>query len=186
MSGTGGTGPGFDEELRAALVSFADGPAAPVVDAAAIERTVGRRRVRRGLLGGASVAGVAVLATTGFFALRPESAPSPAALPPTGSWCVPMPTAGPAAEGSAEATPAPAAGAGPHLGVVLPDLQGMTVDRAGEVLRGLGLHCSVVWHTDWKAPAGQVLNTAPRGGRGPVEPDSTVLVFASRGKPGGR
>ncbi|MFJ5880339.1 PASTA domain-containing protein [Kitasatospora cineracea] len=186
MSGTGGTEPGFDEELRAALVAFADGPAVPVVDAAAIERTVGRGRVRRGLLGGASVAGVAVLAVTGFFALRPGPAPlSPAAVP-TGGVCVPAPTAAGSPEAGGSADPTPGAVARPDSGVVLPELQGLTLDQADGLLRGLGLRCTVVWHTDWRVPAGQVMGSDPRSDRGPVAPDSTVQLFVSRGKPGGQ
>ncbi|MFI1522913.1 PASTA domain-containing protein [Kitasatospora cineracea] len=190
MSGTSSMDPGFDEELRAALVAFADGPVAPVVDTGAIERAVGRSRVRRGVLGGASVAGAAVLAVAGFLALRPGAEPS---LPPAAAAsaangvCTPEPTSGaPETGGSADATPGTGATAGVAPGVVVPDLRGLTLDQAGQLLRGLGLRCTVVWHTDWKVPAGQVIGGAPQGGPGPVAPDSTVLLFASRGKPGGQ
>ncbi|MFB6888927.1 PASTA domain-containing protein [Kitasatospora sp. NPDC056327] len=181
--------PGLEAELRAAVASFADGPTAPVVDAAAIERAVSRSRTRRAVLGTAAACCVLVCATAGFFALRPVP-PAPGASPslssPANGACTPLATGTPRS-GSADATPAQqqeqeqTAGAG----IALPDLAGMPVEQAGSLLRGLGLSCTIMRHTDWNAPAGQVISSHPRGGAEPVAPGSSVLLLVSTGKPGG-
>nr|BEK63597.1 hypothetical protein KPHV_08240 [Kitasatospora purpeofusca] len=181
--------PGLEAELRAAVASFADGPTAPVVDAAAIERAVGRSRTRRALLGTAAACCVLACATVGFFALKPvPSAPgaSPSLSPAANGACTPLATGTPRS-GSADATPTQeqeqeqTAGAG----IALPDLAGMPVEQAGSLLRGLGLSCTIMRHTDWNAPAGQVISSQPRGGAQPVAPGSSVLLLVSTGKPGG-
>ncbi|MFF0747316.1 PASTA domain-containing protein [Streptomyces sp. NPDC004111] len=181
--------PDLEAELRAAVASFSDGPRAPVVDAAAIERAVSRSRTRRALLGTAAACCVLACATVGFFALKPvPPAPgaSPSLSPPANGACTPLATGTPKS-GSADPTPTQeqeqerTAGAG----IALPDLAGMPVEQAGSLLRGLGLSCTIMRHTDWNAPAGQVISSQPRGGAQPVAPGSSVLLLVSTGKPGG-
>ncbi|GAA2999169.1 hypothetical protein JCM13580A_34030 [Streptomyces drozdowiczii] len=180
--------PGLEAELRAAVASFADGPTAPVVDAAAIERVVSRSRTRRALLGTAAACCVLACATVGFFALKPAppaSGASPSLSSPANGECTPLATGTPKS-GSADATPTQeqeqeqTAGAA----IALPDLAGMPVEEAGSLLRGLGLGCTIMRHTDWNAPAGQVISSDPRGGAEPVAPGSSVLLLVSTGKPG--
>ncbi|WP_406110643.1 PASTA domain-containing protein [Kitasatospora purpeofusca] len=178
--------PGLEAELRAAVASFADGPTAPVVDAAAIERVVSRSRTRRAFLGTAAACCVLACATVGFFALKPvPSAPgaSPSLSSPANGACTPLATGTPKS-GSADATPTQEPEQTAGAGIALPDLAGMPVGQAGSLLRGLGLSCTIMWHTDWNAPAGQVISSAPRGGAEPVAPGSSVLLLVSTGKPG--
>ncbi|MEV7599245.1 PASTA domain-containing protein [Kitasatospora sp. NPDC089797] len=175
--------PGLEAELRAAMVSFVDGPTAPVVDAAAIERVVSRSRTRRALLGTAAACCVLACATVGFFALKPVPlAPgaSPSLSSPANGACTPLATGTPKS-GGADATPTRVQTAG--AGIALPDLAGMPVEQAESLLRGLGLSCTIMRHTDWNAPAGQVISSAPRGGAEPVAPGSSVLLLVSTGKP---
>ncbi|MER5863246.1 PASTA domain-containing protein [Kitasatospora sp. NPDC002040] len=177
--------PGLEAELRAALTSFADGPTAPVVEAAAIERSVSRSRTRRMILGTAVTCCAMACATVGFVALKPVApAPgaSPALSPPVSAACAPLATGTPQS-GSANATPAQERTAG--AGITLPDLTGMPAEQAERLLRGLGLGCTIMRHTDWNTPAGQVMSTHPRGGAEPVAPGSSVLLHVSTGKPGG-
>ncbi|MGX2995503.1 PASTA domain-containing protein [Streptomyces sp. JNUCC 64] len=181
--------PGIEAELRAAVASFADGPTAPVVDAAAIERAVSRSRTRRALLGTAAACCVLAGATVGFFALKPAphapaASPSPSLSPPANGACTPLATGSPRS-GSADPTPAQERERTAGAGIALPDLAGMQVEKAGSLLRGLGLSCTIMRHTDWKAPAGQVISSQPRGGAEPVAPGSSVLLLVSTGKPGG-
>ncbi|MFJ1753284.1 PASTA domain-containing protein [Kitasatospora sp. NPDC088134] len=174
--------PGLEAELRAAVASFADGPTAPVVDAAAIERVVGRSRTRRTVLGTAAVCCVLACATAGFFALKQPSA-SPF-LPAAGNGaCTPLATGAPRS-GGASPTPAQKQEQTPGAGIALPNLAGMPVEQAGSLLRGLGLNCTIMQHTDWNAPAGQVISSDPRGGAQSVAPGSSVLLLVSTGKPG--
>ncbi|RPK67409.1 PASTA domain protein [Streptomyces sp. ADI95-17] len=179
--------PGLEAELRAAVASFADGPTAPVVDAAAIERAVSRSRTRRALLGTAAACCVLACATVGFFALKPVP-PAPGASPslssPANGACTPLATGTPKS-GSADATPTQEQEQTSGAGIALPDLAGMPVEQAGSLLRGLGLSCTIMRHTDWNAPAGQVISSQPRGGAEPVAPGSSVLLLVSTGKPGG-
>ncbi|MCT2545685.1 PASTA domain-containing protein [Streptomyces atratus] len=179
--------PGLEAELRAAVASFADGPTAPVVDAAAIERAVSRSRTRRALLGTAAACCVLACATVGFFALKPVP-PAPGASPslssPANGACTPLATGTPKS-GSADATPTQEQEQTAGAGIALPDLAGMPVEQAGSLLRGLGLSCTIMRHTDWNAPAGQVISSQPRGGAEPVAPGSSVLLLVSTGKPGG-
>nr|WP_202488212.1 PASTA domain-containing protein [Streptomyces sp. SID5473] len=173
--------------MRAAVASFADGPTAPVVDAAAIERAVSRSRTRRALLGTAAACCVLACATVGFFALKPvPPAPgaSPSLSPPANGACTPLATGTPKS-GSADATPTQEQEQTAGAGIALPDLAGMPVEQAGSLLRGLGLSCTIMRHTDWNAPAGQVISSQPRGGAKPVAPGSSVLLLVSTGKPGG-
>ncbi|MFC9491646.1 hypothetical protein ACFTZM_36985, partial [Streptomyces hydrogenans] len=94
-SGPASFEPGLEAELRAAVASFADGPTAPVVDAAAIERAVSRSRTRRALLGTAAACCVLACATVGFFALKPVP-PAPAAPSPLANGaCAPLATGTP-------------------------------------------------------------------------------------------
>ncbi|MFJ8433350.1 PASTA domain-containing protein [Kitasatospora sp. NPDC094019] len=197
--------PGLEAELRAAVASFADGPTAPVVDAAAIERVVSRSRTRRALFGTAAACCALACATVGFFALKPVplapgaspslsapgaspslSAPgaSPSLSAPANGACTPLATGTPRS-GSADATPTHEREQTAGAGIALPDLAGMPVEQAGSLLRGLGLSCTIMRHTDWNAPAGQVISSAPRGGAEPVAPGSSVLLLVSTGKPGG-
>ncbi|ROR38107.1 PASTA domain-containing protein [Kitasatospora cineracea] len=174
----------FDRELRDALAAFADHPAAPVVDAAAIERAAARhRRTGRGLL--ALAAAAALLAAGGAFALRPASSDGPATSPvrPSAVGCtVPGPPAG-GLSGAASATRAPETPQ--NATVTLPELAGLPLERAAAALHALGLRCTVVLHTDRTTPAGQVMSSDPRSGREPVAPDSLVTLYVSKGRPGG-
>ncbi|MFJ5230653.1 PASTA domain-containing protein [Kitasatospora sp. NPDC088391] len=175
--------PGLEAELRAAVASFADGPTAPVVDAAAIERVVSRRRTRRALLGTAAACCVLACATVGFFALKPPGA-SPL-LPAAGNGaCTPLATGAPRS-GGADPTPPQKQEQTAEAGIALPNLAGMPVEQAGSLLRGLGLNCTIMQHTDWKAPAGRVISSDPRGGAQLVAPGTSVLLLVSTGKPGG-
>ncbi|OKI59904.1 hypothetical protein AMK17_08575 [Streptomyces sp. CB00072] len=178
--------PGLEAELRAAVASFADGPTAPVVDAAAIERAVSRSRTRRALLGTAAACCVLACATVGLALMPVPPAPgaSPSLSPPANGACAPLATGTPRS-GSADATPAPEQEQTAGAGIALPDLAGMPVEQAGSLLRGLGLSCTIMRHTDWNAPAGQVISSQPRGGAEPVAPGSSVLLLVSTGKPGG-
>ncbi|MFJ8133396.1 PASTA domain-containing protein [Streptomyces hydrogenans] len=177
--------PGLEAELRAAVASFADGPTAPVVDAAAIERAVSRSRTRRALLGTAAACCVLACATVGFFALKPvQPAPGASPSPLVNGACTPLATGTPKS-GSADATRTPEQEQTAGAGIALPDLAGMPVEQAGSLLRGLGLSCTIMRHTDWNAPAGQVISSQPRGGAEPVAPGSSVLLLVSTGKPGG-
>ncbi|MET8661661.1 PASTA domain-containing protein [Streptomyces griseus] len=181
--------PGLEAELRAAVAAFADGPTPPVVDAAAIERAVSRSRTRRALLGTAAACCVLACATVGFFELKPTSpapgaSPSLSLSPPANGACTPLATGTPRS-GSADATPTQEQEQTGGAGIALPDLAGMPVEQAGSLLRELGLSCTIMRHTDWNAPAGQVISSQPRGGAEPVAPGSSVLLLVSTGKPGG-
>ncbi|MFL0028391.1 PASTA domain-containing protein [Streptomyces sp. NBUL23] len=188
-SGTAPFEPGLEAELRAAVAAFADGPTPPVVDAPAIERAVSRSRTRRALLSTAAACCVLACATVGFFALKPTSpapgtSPSLSLSPPANGACTPLATSTPRS-GSADATPTQEQEQTAGAGIAMPDLAGMPVEQAGSLLRELGLSCTIMQHTDWNAPAGQVISSQPRGGAEPVAPGSSVLLLVSKGKPGG-
>ena len=71
----------FEQDLRTLLRERAEGvAAAPVVP----ERTVGRIRVRKALMGGAALAVVAIVAVTGALVLRSTAWTDAAPVPPAG------------------------------------------------------------------------------------------------------
>ncbi|MEV7777991.1 PASTA domain-containing protein [Kitasatospora sp. NPDC088351] len=182
--------PHLGRALRQAMNSYADSAPAPAFDAPAILR---RTRRRRGLLAtAASAAAVAVVATGAFLLQSPPSGPrtplTPAApvSPPVGSGTpspslgsgTPSPVSSPGyGEPSPGPTPSPDAAR-----ITVPDVVGLSQASAEQALAAAGLRVETHLFTDWKVPAGSVINTQPAAGA-LLPPDATVTVFVSKGRP---
>ncbi|MFD0411477.1 PASTA domain-containing protein [Kitasatospora sp. NPDC127116] len=193
--------PGFDKELLAAMTAFADNTPTPVIDAAGIRRAVRRRTA---LAGVAAVAAVAAIAT-GAALLLPGSpgggdgpagtAPGPAvqsAPPAPASPASPAASSAPSAPVSAsalapsatEGTPSPVAPPAPGTATVtVPAVTGLSRDAATRLLDAAGLRYEVHELTDWKVPAGSVVNSEPQAGR-TAAANGVVQLFVSKGRPG--
>ena len=65
----------------------------------------------------------------------------------------------------------------------MPPLIGLPQAAAVDTLTAPGLHCELVYHTDWKVPAGKVIDADARPGQ-QVPAGSTHMLFISRGRPG--
>ncbi|MDH6705769.1 hypothetical protein P3T27_002491 [Kitasatospora sp. MAA19] len=180
--------PDFDKELLAAMTAFADNAPAPVIDALDIRRTVRRRTVLTSVVAAAAVVAIG----TGATLLAPGSGPTPAGGLPVGpasataqpSEGTPSPFASSATSGPPEAsgTPSPAAQPGEGAQVSVPSLTGLDKDAAIRLLEAAGLRYEVHEFTDWKVPAGSVINSEPQAGR-TAPAHSTVQVFVSKGSP---
>ncbi|MFJ7246074.1 PASTA domain-containing protein [Kitasatospora sp. NPDC098652] len=186
------------------MTAFADDAPAPVIDAVGIRRAVRRRTV---LTGAAAVAAVAVIATGAALLVpgstgggdRPsgtgpapavQSAPAsaspsgPASVSASASPSAPVsaPVGGPTAtEGAPSPAAPPASGAST---VTVPPLTGLSRDAATRLLDAAGLRYEVHELTDWKVPAGSVVNSEPQAGR-TVAANETVQLFISKGRPKG-
>ncbi|MFJ2188867.1 PASTA domain-containing protein [Kitasatospora sp. NPDC087861] len=190
--------PDFDKELLAAMTAFADNAPAPVIDALDIRRTVRRRTVLTSVVAAAAVVAIG----TGATLLAPGSGPTPAGGLPVGpasataqpSEGTPSPFASSAASGpsapsatsgppEASGTPSPAAQPGEGAQVSVPSLTGLDKDAAIRLLEAAGLRYEVHEFTDWKVPAGSVINSEPQAGHS-APAHSTVQVFVSKGSPG--
>ncbi|MFJ2864302.1 PASTA domain-containing protein [Kitasatospora sp. NPDC087314] len=181
--------PDFDKELLAAMTAFADNAPAPVIDALDIRRTVRRRTVLTSVVAAAAVVAIG----TGATLLAPGSGPAPAGGLPAGpasataqpsegtpSPFAPSATSGPSADSG---TPSPAAQPGEGAQVSVPSLTGLDKDAAIRLLEAAGLRYEVHEFTDWKVPAGSVINSEPQAGHS-APAHSTVQVFVSKGSPG--
>ncbi|MFJ6777199.1 PASTA domain-containing protein, partial [Kitasatospora sp. NPDC091257] len=172
----------------------------PVIDAAGIRRAMRRRTA---LTGVAAVAAVAAIAT-GAALLLPGSpggggpagtAPGPAvqsAPPAPASPASPAASSAPSAPVSAsapapsatEGAPSPAAPPAPGTATVtVPAVAGLSRDAATRLLDAAGLRYEVHELTDWKVPAGSVVNSEPQVGR-TAAANSVVQLFVSKGRPG--
>ncbi|MFB7123587.1 PASTA domain-containing protein [Kitasatospora sp. NPDC056273] len=175
----------FDKELLAAMTAFADTTATPVIDAAGIRRTVRRRTA---LTGAAAVAAVAAIAT-GAALLLPGSPgggdrPAGTAPAPAVHSAPPSPSASPSSLSATKGTPSPVAPPAPGATTVtVPPVAGLTRDAATRLLDAAGLHYEVHELTDWKLPAGSVINSAPLPGH-TTATDTPVQLFISKGRPG--
>ncbi|MEU4120265.1 PASTA domain-containing protein [Kitasatospora sp. NPDC028055] len=184
------------------MTAFADDAPAPVIDAVGIRRAVRRRTA---LTGAAAVAAVAVIATGAALLVpgstgggdRPSgtgpapavqsapasaSASAPASVSASASASAPAPVGGPTAT---EGAPSPAAPPAPGAATVtVPSLTGLSRDAATRLLDAAGLRYEVHELTDWKVPAGSVVNSEPQAGR-TVAANETVQLFISKGRPKG-
>ena len=170
----------FDEALRAAVRHFADQAPVPVIGGAAIHRASRRRSAVRAV---GATAAVLVVVCGAAFTVSQTAGGKPttgaAAAPVAGCAAVPSAAAPTATSGNATPVARPS-GSGT---VRMPNLIRLSQATAVGTLTALGLHCELVYHTDWKIPAGKVIDVDARPGQ-QVPAGSTRMLFISKGRPG--
>lgn len=170
----------FDEALRAAVRHFADQAPAPVFGGAAIHRTSRRRSAVRAV--GATAAAFVVVCGAAFTVAQTAGGkPTTGTAAAPVARCAAVPSAAAPTATSGDATPViRPSGSGT---VRMPNLIGVSQATAVDRLTVLGLRCELVFHTDWKVPAGKVIDVDARPGQ-QVPAGSTRVLFISKGRPG--
>ena len=170
----------FEQALRAAVRHFADQAPVSVIGGAAIRRTSRRRSAFRAV--GAAAAALVVVGGAAFTVSQTAGGkPTTGAAAAPVAGCAAVPSAAAPTATSGNATPvAPPSGSGT---VRMPNLIGLSQATAVDALTALGLHCELVFHTDWTVPAGKVIDLDARPGQ-QVPAGSTRMLFISKGRPG--